>query len=115
MDVKKARCAVSRSQDSEEGRCEKPGEVEFRGALLCMPHAEMLKASEQIEHWEVTFFRMEIWLSTARDMGNADLIRFLEPGREISEIKLNRAQQRLENARHWAKETTDVAFLRLVG
>lgn len=111
----RARCAVSRPLEGGEERCAAAATVEFRGARLCAPHAEMLEAGEQIEHWEEAFFHLEIWTQAARDLDNEDLIRFLEPGRMLSEIKLNRAQERLERAKRAAREPADVVHLRLVG
>lgn len=115
MNETRARCAVSRALDGDEARCESPGTVEFRGALLCAPHAGMLEAGEQIEHWEEAFFHMEMWLHTARELGNKDLAGFLEPGRTLSEIKLNQAQEKLDRAKRLGRESADFRHLRLVG
>lgn len=75
----------------------------------------MLEAGEQIEHWEEVFFHMEIWLHTARELGNKDLVGFLEPGRMLSEVKLNQAQEKLARAKELGKERADIRHLRLVG
>lgn len=115
MEQGRARCAVSRSLDGEERRYASQGTVEFRGTWLCPPHAEMLEAGEQIEHWEQVYFHMEMWLHTARELGNKDLVGFLEPGRMLSEIKLNQAQERLDRAKRLGRESADFRHLRLVG
>jgi hypothetical protein len=110
-----ARCAVSRPLDGDVKRCESPATVEFRGARLCAPHAAMLEAGERMEHWEEAFFHMEIWLHTARELDNKDLVGFLEPGRMLSEIKLNQAQEKLDRAKRLGGESADFRHLRLVG
>lgn len=109
-----ARCAVSRPLE-DNSRCEGPGEVRFRGAQLCAPHAAMLEAAERIEHWEETFFHLQLWTRRARELGNEDLVRFLEPGLMLSEIKLDSAQEKLDRAREFINERSDVRHLRLVG
>lgn len=115
MSERRTRCAVSWQLDGDVKQCESPATVEFRGARLCGPHAEMLEAGEQIERWEEAFFHVEMWLHTARELGNEDLVKFLEPGRMLSEIKPNQAQEKLGRAKRMGRESADFRYLRLVG
>lgn len=75
----------------------------------------MLEAGEKIERWEEAVFHMEMWMHTARELGNEDLVKFLEPGRMLSEIKLNQAQEKLDRAKRMGRERADFRHLRLVG
>jgi hypothetical protein len=45
-----------------EGECHNPGEVRYRGALLCEAHATLLKAQDRAEAVLGSVFRMDEWI-----------------------------------------------------
>src|SRR5918993_913335 len=46
----------------EEGECHNPGEVRYRGALLCEAHAALLKLQDRAEAVLDSVFRMDEWM-----------------------------------------------------
>jgi hypothetical protein len=45
-----------------EGECHNPGEVRYRGALLCEAHATVLKLQDRAEAVLESVFRMDEWM-----------------------------------------------------
>jgi hypothetical protein len=45
-----------------EGECQRPGEVQFDGSLLCVPHAELLRLKVREGTLLATAFEMDKWL-----------------------------------------------------
>jgi hypothetical protein len=54
------RCEIEKTLLDEE--CERPGEVRYRGALLCGPHAALLGLEERAEALLGSVFRMDEWM-----------------------------------------------------
>src|SRR5215211_8848559 len=46
----------------EEGECHNPGEVRYRGALLCEAHATLLKLQDRAQAVLHSVFRMDEWM-----------------------------------------------------
>src|SRR5215204_564311 len=46
----------------EEGECHNPGEVRYRGALLCEAHATLLKLEDRAQAVLGSVFRMDEWM-----------------------------------------------------
>ena len=46
----------------EEGECHNPGEVRYRGALLCEAHATLLKLRDRAQAVLGSVFRMDEWM-----------------------------------------------------
>jgi hypothetical protein len=46
----------------EEGECQRPGEVRYRGALLCEAHATLLKLQDRAQAVLDSVFRMDEWM-----------------------------------------------------
>jgi hypothetical protein len=46
----------------EEGECHNPGEVRYRGALLCEAHATLLKLQDRAQAVLGSVFRMDEWM-----------------------------------------------------
>ena len=44
------------------GRCQDPGEVRYRGTLLCRPHAALLALEDRAEALLGSVFRMDEWM-----------------------------------------------------
>jgi hypothetical protein len=53
--------ALSRGGE-EEGECHNPGEVRYRGALLCEAHATLLKLQDRAQAVLGSVFRMDEWM-----------------------------------------------------
>jgi hypothetical protein len=56
-----ARCDFDKPFFSE-GECQWPGEVQFDGSLLCVPHAELLRLEAREGTLLVRVFEMDKWL-----------------------------------------------------
>jgi hypothetical protein len=57
-------CEVDKtvSRGGEEGECHNPGEVRYRGALLCEAHATLLKLQDRAQAVLGSVFRMDEWM-----------------------------------------------------
>src|SRR5215211_2914244 len=57
-------CEVERtlSGEEEEGKCQRLGEVRYRGALLCEAHATLLKLQDRAQAVLDSVFRMDEWM-----------------------------------------------------
>jgi hypothetical protein len=47
-----------------EGECQRPGEVQLNGSLLCVPHAELLRLEAREDTLLGTVFEMDKGLTT---------------------------------------------------
>ena len=58
------KCQIDKalSGGEEEGECHNPGEVRYRGALLCEAHATLLKAQDRAQAVLGSVFRMDEWM-----------------------------------------------------
>ena len=54
------RCEIAKTILEEE--CERPGEVSYRGMLLCGPHAALLGVEDQAEALLGTMFMLDKWM-----------------------------------------------------
>jgi hypothetical protein len=56
-------CEIDKAlSGEEEGECQRPGEVRYRGALLCEAHAALLKLQDRAEAVLGSVFRMDEWM-----------------------------------------------------
>src|SRR5215208_1056681 len=56
-------CQIDKAlSGEEEGECQRPGEVRYRGALLCEAHATLLKLQDQAKAGLRSVFRMDEWM-----------------------------------------------------
>jgi hypothetical protein len=55
-------CEIEKALSGEEGECHNPGEVRYRGALLCEAHATLLKAQDRAQAVLGSVFRMDEWI-----------------------------------------------------
>ncbi len=78
-------------------KCEKPGEVCYKGMLLCRPHAELLGLEDRAEALLSSVFRMDEWMeengSAAADDEFAGRIMH-EREEAVGALQLTRAQLR---------------------
>ena len=55
-------CQIEKALSGEEGECHNPGEVRYRGALLCEAHATLLKLQDRAQAVLGSVFRMDEWM-----------------------------------------------------
>ena len=55
-------CQIEKALSGEEGVCQRPGEVRYRGALLCEAHATLLKLQDRAQAVLGSVFRMDEWM-----------------------------------------------------
>jgi hypothetical protein len=56
-------CEIDKAlSGGEEGECHNPGEVRYRGALLCEAHATLLKLQDRAQAVLGSVFRMDEWM-----------------------------------------------------
>ncbi len=107
-DSQPARCVIAKSI-LEEG-CQRPGEVRYRGMLLCRPHAELLGLEERAQAQLSSVFRMDEWMeengSAAADDEFAGRIMH-EREEAVGALQLTRAQ--LRSARKALSQSRKVA------
>jgi hypothetical protein len=85
----------------EEGECHNPGEVRYRGALLCEAHATLLKLQDRAEAVLGSVFRMDEWMegngslngSASADEDFVGRIRY-ERDEAVGALRLMRGQLR---------------------
>ena len=89
------RCEIEKTLLDEE--CERPGEVRYRGALLCAPHAALLGLEDRAEALLGSVFRIDEWMqengSSAADEEFVGRVRH-EREEVVSALRLTRAQLR---------------------
>jgi hypothetical protein len=55
-------CQIEKTLSGGEGECHNPGEVRYRGALLCEAHAALLELQDRAEAVLESVFRMDEWM-----------------------------------------------------
>ena len=61
--ISRPKCEIDKAlSGGEEGECHNPGEVRYRGALLCEAHATLLKLQDRAEAVLDSVFRMDEWM-----------------------------------------------------
>jgi hypothetical protein len=67
------RCEFGKTLLSE-GECQRLGEVQSDGSLLCVPHAELLRLKVRVDTLLGTVFEMDKWLDNPNN--RADQLRW---------------------------------------
>ncbi len=94
-DSQPPRCVIAKSI-VEEG-CQRPGEVRYRGMLLCRSHAELLGLEERAEALLGSVFRMDEWMEeNGSAAADDEFVGRLRREREeaVGALRLTRAQLR---------------------
>ena len=89
------RCEIEKTLLDEE--CERPGEVRYRGALLCAPHAALLGLEDRAEALLGSVFRMDEWMQeNGSSAADDEFVGRLRHEREetVAALRLTRAQLR---------------------
>jgi hypothetical protein len=93
--VSEPRCEIEKALSG--GECERPGEVRYRGMLLCGPHASLLGLEDRAEALLGSVFRIDEWMedngSTAADEEFVGRVRH-EREEAVAALRLTRAQLR---------------------
>jgi|SRR5215211_1443375 len=55
-------CQIDKALSGEESECHNPGEVRYRGALLCEAHATLLTLQDRAKAVLGSVFRMDEWM-----------------------------------------------------
>src|SRR5215212_2848526 len=75
-----------------EGECQRTGEVQLDGSLLCVPHAELLRLVDQNNTLLGTVFEMDKWLDNPNN--RADELRWRrvlhQRGETVEQLRSNR-------------------------
>ena len=79
----RARCEFAKTLFSE-GECQRLGEVQLDGSLLCVPHAELLRLEVREGTLLGTVFEMDKWLDNPNN--RADQLRWRRVLRQRDEV-----------------------------
>jgi glycine/D-amino acid oxidase-like deaminating enzyme len=93
--VSEPRCETENTLLDEE--CERPGEVRYRGMLLCAPHAALLGLEDRAEALLGSVFRMDEWMEeNGSSSSDEEFVGRLRHEREeiVAALRLTRAQLR---------------------
>ena len=72
------RCEIGKTLIAE-GECQRLGEVQLDGSVLCTPHAELLRLQNRSETMLGEVFKMDQWLDSVDG--------------EVDELRVRRAEQ----------------------
>ena len=77
-----------------EGECQRPGEVQLDGSLLCAAHAEMLRLEDRSETMLGMVFQMDQWLENTDGEVDELRVRRAEHHRNelVEQLRFNRTR-----------------------
>jgi hypothetical protein len=77
-----------------EGECQRLGEVQLNGSLLCVSHAELLRLEEGSETMLGKVFEMDQWLDSVDGQADELRVRRAEHHRNelVEQLRFNRAR-----------------------
>jgi hypothetical protein len=80
-----------------EGECQRLGEVQLNGSLLCVSHAELLRLEEGSETMLGKVFEMDQWLDSADGQADELRVRRAEHHRNelVEQLRFNRARMEI--------------------
>jgi hypothetical protein len=91
-----ARCEIAKTL-VEEGECQRLGEVQLDGSLLCASHAQMVRLGERSEALLGEVFKMDEWLESVD--GQADGLRVWRAEQHrnelVEQLRFNRTRMEL--------------------
>ena len=100
--ISQPHCEIAKTLSGGEGECRDPGEVLYRGALLCGSHAALLDLEDRAQAVLGSVFQMDEWLedkawgwngSTSADEEFVGRIRY-ERDKALATLRLMRGQIR---------------------
>src|SRR5215210_5904206 len=90
------RCEIAKTL-IEEGECQRPGEVQVDGKLLCASHAQMVRLGERSEALLSNVFKMDMWLESVDGQADEWRVRRAEHHRNelVEQLRVNRTRMEL--------------------
>jgi hypothetical protein len=88
-----SRCEIDKIRKAE-GECQRLGEVQFAGSLLCVGHAELLRLKKRSETMLGVVFEMDQWLESVDGQADELRVRRIEHQRNevVEQLRLDRRQ-----------------------
>jgi hypothetical protein len=89
------RCEIAKTLIEEE--CQRLGEVQLDGSLLCAAHAEMVRLGERSEALLGEVFKMDRWLESVDGQADELRVRRAEHHRNelVEQLRFNRTRMEL--------------------
>jgi hypothetical protein len=77
--------------------CQRPGEVQLHGSLLCVPHAELLRLEDRSASLLGEVFKMDEWLESVDGEADELRVRRAEHHRNelVEQLRSNRSRMDL--------------------
>ena len=90
------RCEIAKTL-IEEGECQRLGEIQLDGSLLCAAHAEMVRLGERSEALLGEVFKMDMWLESVDGQADELRVRRAEHHRNelVEQLRVNRTRMEL--------------------
>jgi hypothetical protein len=90
------RCEIAKTLIAE-GECQRLGEVQLDGSLLCVAHAELLRLGERSEALLGEVFQMDEWLESVDGEADELRVRRAEHHRNelVEQLRFNRTRRDL--------------------
>jgi hypothetical protein len=90
------RCEIAKTLIAE-GECQRLGEVQLDGSLLCVAHAELLRLGERSEALLGEVFQMDQWLESVDGEADELRVRRAEHHRNelVEQLRFNRTRMDL--------------------
>jgi hypothetical protein len=90
------RCEIGKILTAE-GECQRLGEVQLNGSLLCVTHAELLKLGQRSEALLGEVFKMDEWLENVDGQADELRVRRAEHHRNelVEQLRFNRTRMGL--------------------
>ena len=87
------RCEIGKVLIAGE-ECQRLGEVQLDGSLLCVHHAELLRVGERSENLICTVYVMDQWLDSTDGEADEEHVRRVEQHRKeiVEQVRLNRTR-----------------------
>ncbi len=87
------RCEIAKTLMAE-GECQRLGEVQLNGSVLCVHHAELLRLQDRSETMLGKVFEMDQWLDSADGETDELRVRRAEHHRNelVEQLRFNRTQ-----------------------
>ena len=87
------RCEIGKTLTAE-GECQRLGDVQLNGSLLCVAHAELLRLGERSEALLGQVFKMDQWLESVDGQADELRVRRAEHHRNelVEQLRFNRTR-----------------------
>ena len=88
-----SRCEIDKIL-TQEGECQRLGEVQFDGSLLCVSHADLLRLKDRSETMLGVVFEMDQWLESVDGQADELRVRRIEHQRNevVEQLRFDRTQ-----------------------